>query len=86
MVEHAPRGDHVYGGISYPDTAEVDDRAEPAAVNEQVGPQQVAVYPHRRSFPRWCLECALPGGRGRIAVYDSACRLDRRARNDVEFA
>ena len=31
-AEHAPRGDHVGGRIADPDPAEVDDRAEPAAV------------------------------------------------------
>src|ERR671912_274619 len=44
------------------------------------------VYPHRRSSPRRCLECALPGGGGRIAVYDVPRRLDRRARIGVELA
>jgi hypothetical protein len=32
MAEHAPRGDHVSGGITDTGIAEVDDRAEPAAV------------------------------------------------------
>src|ERR671913_412455 len=65
------RGDHVTGGITDPDTAEVDDRAEPAAVNEHVGPQQVGVDTHRCSYPRRCLECAFPGDVGRITVYDA---------------
>ena len=39
LAEHAPSGDHVSGGITDPDTAEVDDRTEPAILNEQVGSQ-----------------------------------------------
>jgi hypothetical protein len=51
MAEHASRGDPIGAGISDPGTTEVDDSAEPATVNEHVGPQQVGVYPHRRTFP-----------------------------------
>ncbi|MEJ7813738.1 MAG: EF-Tu/IF-2/RF-3 family GTPase [Rubrobacter sp.] len=32
------------------------------------------------------MECALPGGGGRIAIYDAPSRLDRRARDGVELA
>ncbi len=85
MAEYAPRGDYVSGGIADTDTAEVDDRAEPAAINEQVGPQQVRVYPHGCSVPRWCFESARPSGSGRIAVYHAARRLDRHARRRVEL-
>lgn len=86
MAEHAPRGDHVSGRVTDPDPAEVQDRAEQAVVNEQVGPQQVGVYPHRISLPRRCLELAVPGCGGRIAVDDAPRRLDRHPRDGVELA
>jgi hypothetical protein len=51
-ADHAPRRDHIGGRVADAGTAEVDDRAEPATVNEQVGPQQAAVQPRRCSLPR----------------------------------
>ena len=56
------------------------------AVDEQVGPQQVAVQPHRCSLPRRHLQRALPGGGGRVGVDDVPRRLDRGTRDGVEFA
>src|SRR5215204_4264505 len=84
-AEHAPRSDHVGGWIADSDTAEVDDRSEPATFEEHVGPQQVGVYPHRIHFPGWSFERLVPRGGGRIAVYDAPRRLDRPARDGVEF-
>ena len=85
-AEHAPGGDHISGRITDSDPAEVDDRAQPAIANQQVGPQQVGVDPHRRPVPGRCLEGALPGGGGGIAVDDAPRRVDRRARDGVELA
>ena len=86
VAEHAPGGDHVGGRITDPGAAEVDDGTQAAVADQQVGPEQVAVDPHRRSRPRRCLEGALPGGDGHIAVDDTARRPDRRPRVGVEVA
>jgi hypothetical protein len=85
-AEHGPGGDHVGRRIARPGTAEVYDRVDSATMNKDVGPQQVCVYPHRRSPPRRRLKRLLPGNGGRIAVYDVPGRLDRRAREGVELA
>jgi hypothetical protein len=60
--------------------------AQLTVADQHVGPQQVGVYPHRRSFPGRRFERPLPGGGRRVAVYDAPRRLDRRARDGVEFA
>ena len=85
-AEDAPGGDHVGGGIADANTAEVDDRAHPAVANQHVGPEQVAVDPHRRPRPRRCPEGTLPRRDGRVAIDDAPRRLDHLARDGVELA
>src|SRR5437870_11330838 len=51
-AEDAPRGNQIGGGIADPGTAEVNDRAKPTAVDEQVGPKQIRMDPYRRTIHR----------------------------------
>ena len=85
-AEHAPGRDQVGGRITDADAAEVDDRAEAAVGHQQVRPQQVGVYPHRRPIPGGGGQRVLPRRKGRAAVDDLGRRLDGRARPVVKFA
>jgi hypothetical protein len=85
-AEHAPGSDHVSGGVTGASAAEVDDRAEAASGHQQVGPQQVGVYPYRRPVPGGPGQRAFPGPEGRIAVDHVTRRPDGRARHLIELA
>lgn len=84
-VEHAPPGNHLGGGVADAGTAEVDQRAEPAIADEQIGPQQVGVDLCRLPVPRRCFEGAGPGVDRGNAVYHAPPRLYRLPRHGVEL-
>ena len=85
-TEDAPGGDQVGGRVADAGAAEVDDGAQPASVDEQVGAQQVGVDPDGRAVPGGRRERAGPGGRRGGRVDDAACTLDRGLGRGVERA
>ncbi len=62
VAEHAPRSDHVDGRITDADISEIDDGAQPAALDQQVRRQQITMRPHRSFVPLGNLDGDLPRG------------------------
>lgn len=59
--------------------------ADPTAVNEQVGREQVAVDPHRTAGPRRRREGALPRNHGRLDIEVVTRRLDQGTRIGIQL-
>lgn len=45
-TEYRPRRDNISSRITHSRAAKIDDRGEPAGLDENVRPEQVGVYPH----------------------------------------